>query len=129
MKKILQSAVLFFGVCFFAGKANAQLASDTPAMTTEQAAKLMKERMATIPVRAADSVTISKTTTKTIAVKKRPAISDQDVVNPVLVSETTKPVLTTEATNPASAQPNPVKVPEVKLPVAPVQEKKVKDKE
>ncbi len=74
MKKILQSAVLFFGVCFFAGKANAQLASDTPAMTTEQAAKLMKERMATIPVRAADSVTISKTTTKTIAVKKRPAI-------------------------------------------------------
>lgn len=42
MKKIIKISVIVFGVCFFGGKADAQLASDQPAMTPVQVEQLRK---------------------------------------------------------------------------------------
>lgn len=119
MKKILQSTVLFFGSFLLAGKTNAQLASDTPAMTPAQIATLIKEKTAATTV-VAIPANVSATTVKPVVPRKRPALSDRGVIMPVNASEATKP---------APAEPVPVKTPEAKMPVVPVQDEKAKIKE
>jgi hypothetical protein len=53
MKKIIKISIITFGVCIIAGKANAQLASDQPAMTIAQIEQLRKA-----PTTAAKVVTV-----------------------------------------------------------------------
>jgi outer membrane lipoprotein SlyB len=56
MKKIIKISILTFGVCFIAGKANAQLASDQPAFTAAQVQQLRSVPTATVNKAQATSV-------------------------------------------------------------------------
>lgn len=48
MKKIIKLSIITCGVCFFAGSANAQLASDQPALTAAQIQQLRSAPTATV---------------------------------------------------------------------------------
>jgi hypothetical protein len=104
MKKIIKSSVLFFGVCFFTTKLNAQLASEKPAMTAEQVANIMKAQVASkitpatvVSQSAASTSAVPRTTEINKPAQKSAAavvVSNQGGVNPdnkIPVSEVKTP--------------------------------------
>ncbi len=96
---------MFFVICFFATKLNAQLSSEKPALTAEQVANIMKAQAAkTTP--ASGNVTVAKTTEAGKSTQKAivsPVVSNQGGINPdkqVPVSEIRIPKVPVQSETP-----------------------------
>ena len=72
MKKIIKPSALILGICFIAGKANAQLASDAPALTPQKVILLQKDRAT--PAAAQKAAPVVQTASSAATVKA-PAVT------------------------------------------------------
>jgi hypothetical protein len=90
MKKIIKSSALILGICFIAGKANAQLASDAPALTPQKVILLQKDKAT--PAAAQKAAPVVQTASSAATVKA-PAVTAAKASDKSDVVESAKPAV------------------------------------